>query len=311
MKVFMTGATGYIGSAVAEKLRDAGHQVAGLARSDASAGALQARGIEVVHGDLSDTRALTDAAHAADGIIHTAFSFEGGDFFSGIAAEEAAIRALITGAAGTDKPLIMTSGTGMLGDTGERIFDEDTPVTLPTEQAAEENPAMKAIRGRLQTEALVLGAAGVHGIVLRPPSIYGRSDGSSLLAWLKAAAPPLGAVPYAAGTAGHLWTFVHVDDLADLYVLALEKASKGELFHAGAESGVRTKALAEAMSVGLRLEGKTVELEMPELGEAPGSPFRAGYWAMNSQSSGKKARRLLGWEPQHVDLLTELVQRPR
>ncbi len=310
MKVFMTGATGYIGSAVAEKLQEAGHQVVGLARSDASAEALQARGIEVVRGDLSDTRVLTDAARAADGVIHTALSFEGGDFFSGIAAEEAAVRALIAGAAGTDKPLIMTSGTGMLGDTGERIFDEDTPVTLPTEQAAAENPAMKAVRERLQTEALVLGAAGVHGIVLRPPSIYGRSDGSSLLAWLKAAAPPLGAVPYAAGTAGHLWSFVHVDDLADLYVLALE-ADRGELFHAGAESGVRTKALAEAMSSALGLGGKTVELDMPALGEALGSPFRAGYWALNSQSSGEKAQRLLGWKPQHVDLLTEIRQRPR
>jgi len=309
MKVFMTGATGYIGSVVAEKFQEAGHQVVGLARSDASAEALGAHGIEVVRGDLSDTRVLTDAARAADGVIHTAFSFEGGDFFSGIAAEEAAVRALIAGAAGTDKPLIMTSGTGMLGDTGERIFDEDTPVTLPTEQAAAENPAMKAVRGRLQTEALVLGAAGVHGIVLRPPSIYGRSDGSSLLAWLKAAAPPLGAVPYAAGTAGHLWSFVHVDDLADLYVLALE-ADRGELFHAGAESGVRTKALAEAMSIALGLGGKTVELDISELGQALGAPPRAGYWAMNSQSSGEKARRLLGWKPQHVDLLTEITQRP-
>lgn len=310
MNIFVTGATGYIGGVVAEKLQEAGHQVTGLARSDASAEVLQARGIEVVRGGLSDTQVLAEAAHAADGIIHTAFSFEGGDFYAGVAAEETAVRAFMAGVEGTDKPLIVTSGTGILGDTGERVFDEDTPIALPTEQAATENPGMKAVRGRLQTEAVVLGAAGVHGIVIRPPSVYGRSDGGSLLSWLKAAAPPLGAVPYAAGTADHLWSFVHIDDLADLYVLALE-ANRGELFHAGAESGVRTKALAEAMSIALGLGGKTVELDMPELGEALEAPPRAGYWAMNSQSSGEKARRLLGWNPQHVDLLTELMQRPR
>ncbi len=116
----------------------------------------------------------------------------------------------------------------------------------------------------------------------------------------------LGAVPYAVGTADHKWSFVHVDDLADLFVLALEKAGAGQLFHAAAESGLETKEIAEALSLGVGLDGKTVELTLSELGKALGFLPLAEYWAINSQSSGIKARKHLGWTPKHMDLLAEL-----
>lgn len=309
MNVFLTGATGYIGSVVAEKLQTAGHHVIGLARSAASSKALEARGIEPVRGDLDVTQSLVEAARAADGVIHAAFKFEGGDFVTSVAAEVSAVRALIGAMQGTNRPLVVTSGTAILGDTGERVFDEETPIITPARDVGTEDPGLKALRVRIEMEKDVLRSTGVRGIVLRPPNVYGRSDGRSVLTMLKAAGRSLGAVPYAAGTADNRWSFVHVDDLADLYVLALGKAKAGELFHAGAEAGLRTKAIAEAVSQSIGLGGKTVELTIPELGQAFGVPPLAGYWATNSQSSSEKARRVLGWKPQHVHTLEEIAQR--
>ena len=308
MNVFLTGATGYIGSVVAEKLQQAGHRVTGLARSAASAAALTALGIETVRGDLSSLQVLTDAARAADGVVHAAFQQEGHDFTAAVAAEQLAVRALLAGLAGSGKPLLFTSGTGVLGDTGTTVFDEQTPIAA--RNASTGSPDQLAIRARLHTEDEVLAAAGVRGLVLRPPNVYGRSDGRAVLALLRVAGRSLGAVPYATGTADHQWSFVHVDDLADLYVLAVAKGTAGQLYHAGAESGLRTKSIAEAVSHGLGLGGKTIELGLSALGEAFQVPPMAHYWAMNSQSSREKAQRMLGWQPQHIQLLTDIAQRP-
>jgi nucleoside-diphosphate-sugar epimerase len=303
MKVFLTGATGYIGSVIAEKLLQAGHQVVGLARSDASARALERQGIEPLRGDLNDTQTLTDAARATEGVIHTAFDLGSHDFAAANAGETRAVEALIAGLQGSGRPLVYTSGTGVLGDTGETVYDEQTPI------AASELPAVKALQMRLDTEKTVLSAPGLRGVVLRPPNVYGRGDGRAVLWMVRAAAQKLGAVPYGIGAEDHLWAFVHVDDLADLFVLAVEKAPGGELFHAGAQRGLRTGDIATALSRGMGLGGKTIALKRPELAEALGSPAMADYWSSNSQSSGEKARRVLGWKPQHLDLLGE-VGRP-
>jgi nucleoside-diphosphate-sugar epimerase len=311
MNVFVLGATGFIGSVVAETLQHAGHRVVGLARSAASAAALEARGIQPVRGSLESSEVLTEAARAADAVVQAAFMQEGHDFVASVAVERTAIRVLRRALDGTGKALLVTSGTAVLGDTGARVFDEDTPIVLPesnTSQGARDVVA-RALGERLVMEKEVLGAGGVRGIVLRPPNVYGRSDGQSVLAMLRRAGRALGAVPYARGTADHRWSFVHVDDLAQLYLLALEGARGGELFHAGAESGLRTRAIAEATSHQLGLGGRTVELELPALGEALGAPPMAHYWASNSQSSSEKARRVLGWRPEHVRMLEELVRR--
>lgn len=314
MHVFLTGGTGFVGSVVAEKLQQAGHHVVALARSDASAETLRARGLAVVRGTLDDVQGLADAARAADAVVHTAFDLGAGDFGAAVATEVQAVQALIGAVRGTDKPLLVTSGTAILGDTGDRVFDEETPIPAPPggePGAADAGPAdggMGGIRARIGVEQDVLTAAGVRGIVLRPPNVYGRSDGKSVLTMLRFAGQKLGAVPYAAGTGDHRWSFVHVDDLADLYVLALEHAGPGELFHAGAEAGLRTRAIAEALSRGLGLGGQTVELSIPELGQALGFPPLAAYWATNSQSSGDKARRVLGWRPKHVRMLQEIAR---
>jgi nucleoside-diphosphate-sugar epimerase len=311
MNVFVLGATGFIGSVVAETLQRAGHRVVGLARSAASASALEARGIQPVRGSLESTRVLADAARAADAVVQAAFAQEGHDFVTSVAVERTAVRALLRALEGSGKALVVTSGTAVLGDTGHRVFDEDTPIVHPPLDAAPDagKGALRALGERLAMEQEVLGASGVRGIVLRPPNVYGRSEGQSLLAMLRRAGRALGAVPYATGTADHRWSFVQVEDLARLYLLALEGAQGGELFHAGAERGLRTRALAEAVSQGLGLGGRTVELELPALGEALGVPPLAHYWASNSQSSGEKARRVLGWRPEHTRMLEEIAQR--
>ncbi len=311
MKVFLTGATGFIGSVVAEKLQQAGHHVLGLARSTAAAETLATRGMEPVRGDLNDLQCLTTQAQTADGVIHAAFSHEGPDFGHAVEVEQRAVAALLKGLAGSNKPLILTSGTAVLGDTGTRVFDEQTPLAVRATEASvgAEAPGLRALRGRLAVEDIVLQAAGVRGIVLRPPNVYGRSDGQAVLSLLRGASEVLGAVPYATGTADHRWSFVHVDDLADLYVLALEKSPAGALYHAGAESGLRTQAIAEALSHAIGLGGRTVALDLPALGEALRMPAMADYWASNSQSSSEKARQVLGWHPWHEQMLTELAHR--
>lgn len=309
MKVFLTGATGYVGSVVAEKLQKAGHQVIGLARSDTAAATLESKGIAIVRGDLDSAASFVVAAHAADGVIHTAFKLDGGNFAAGVSTDVNVVRALLGSVEGTDKPLVITSGTAILGDTGDIVFDEETPITsqAPSDLTATGDQGMGALLQRIEIEHDVLSANSVRGIILRPPNVYGRSDERSLLNTLRMAGQSLGAVPYAVGTADHKWSYVHVDDLADLYILALKQAKAGELFHAGAEVGLKTKAIAQALSRGIGLGGKTVELAIPELGKVLGFPSVADYWARNSQSSGEKARRLLGWKPQHVQMLTEIA----
>jgi nucleoside-diphosphate-sugar epimerase len=298
MKIFMTGATGYIGSVVTEKLMAAGHEVVGLARSETTAETLRGRGIEPVLGDLEDVRVLTEAAREADGVIQNAFDFAA-DFPTASAEEARAVDALIAGLRGSGKPLVFTSGTGGLGDTGQVVFDEDTPAPET------DSPVLRALQVRFDTEQTVTTASDVRGTVLRPPNVYGRDGGHTVLWLIGAAGRGLGAVPYAKGSADKLWSLVHVDDLADLFVLALEKSPGGELFHAAAQAGIRTRHLATAISVHEGLGGRTIALDETELAEALDSAPLAEYWSTNSQMTGEKARRLLGWDPQHLDVLSE------
>jgi nucleoside-diphosphate-sugar epimerase len=230
---------------VAQKLQGAGHEVLGLARSAQAAKTLEDRCITPIRGDLEDLSSLTAAARAADGVIQAAFKLNA-DINASVTAERRAVAALIDALRGTSKPLLFTSGTAVLSDTGSLIYEENTYITP------------HPFRERLDTEALVLETEDIHGIVLRPPNVYGRGDGHGVLSILRHAGRKSGAVPYAVGSGDHLWSFVHIDDLAELFVLAFMKSTRGERFHAGAQVGLRTQSIAEAASYGIGLSGATV-----------------------------------------------------
>lgn len=310
MKLFLTGATGYIGSVIAEKLLQNGHQVTGLARSEESAAILLSKNIAVVYGDLDDLELLTKTTAEFDGVIHAGFKQNENGFSAAMAAERKTVHALIQGLGSSGKPFIYTGGTGMLGDTETIVFDEQTPDRFREGKAATgDNSEMeRAGIERMKTEKDVLFAKDIRGIVLRPPNVYGRSNGHALISFLTTASKKAGAVPYADFSSEHLWSFVHVDDLADLYVLALEKSSAAELYYAGAQSGIKTKALAIALSLGIGNGGVTKETSMAELIDIIGNPFISEFWTWNNQSSADKAKRLLGWKPNHTDMLNEITK---
>jgi nucleoside-diphosphate-sugar epimerase len=310
MKIFLTGATGYIGSAVTDKLLEKGHQVVGLARSSEAANELQIKGTDVVLGDLDDAALLSDIAGKVDGVIHAGFKQSENGFLASMINERRTVAALLDGIKNTGKPLVYTSGTGMLGDTGTIVYDEKVPSRfVKGRHTVDDNGEVgQAAAERMKTESDVLVAKGVRGIVLRSPNVYGRSNGQALITHIIKASKKISAVPYANFSRNHLWSFVHVDDLADLYVLALEKSGPGELFYAGAENGLKTKHLAEALSIGLGYKGKTAEFDIDELTRLFEQPFMADFWTWNNQSSAAKAERILGWKPKHINMLKEIEE---
>src|ERR1043165_2646946 len=218
MKVFITGATGYIGGSVATRLIARGDQVIGLARSPEAAEALRRRGIEPVAGDLTAYTPVVEAARRADAVINAANSDN-----------PFVVHALLDGLKGSGKALIQTSGSSVVGtyDNGEpseRILDEDTPFTPEAEKA-----------GRVAIDHSVLGAKGIRGVVIRPTLIYGRGIG---VAATSIQLPKLIELAKKQGVPGHVgpglnvWSNVHIADVVDLFLLALDKAEAGSLFYA-------------------------------------------------------------------------------
>src|SRR6185295_15451825 len=210
MKVFLTGATGYIGMAVAERLRAAGHQLAGLARSDEAAAKLEAAGVTPVRGDFTNPAAVASGARAADAVISMATTYDP-------TVDAPAVDAILDALAGSNKPFIYTSGIWVNGDTGGIVVDETTPPE-PVE--------LVAWRKAVEDRVLQAAKRGVRSVVIRPAIVYGRGGG--IPAGFVESAQKDGAARYV-GTGENRWPFVHVDDLAELYLLALEKAPPGTL----------------------------------------------------------------------------------
>ena len=285
MKVFLTGATGYIGSAVAEQLRASGHELSALARSDGSVAKLSAAGITAVRGDFSDPRSVGSAARAADGVISLATTYDP-------TIDGPAIDAMLDALAGSDKPLIYTSGIWSHGDTGGKVVDETSPP----------KPA-QLVRWRQGVEERVLQGAsrGVRSVVIRPAIVYGRGGG--IPAGFVESAQKDGAARYV-GTGENRWPFVHVDDLADLYALALEKAPPGTLLLAVSGPSYRTKDVAAAASRAAGAAGKTVGWPLEEARGKLG-PY-ADALVFDQQATGRRAEELLGWRPHRPDVLEDI-----
>jgi nucleoside-diphosphate-sugar epimerase len=290
MRVFVTGASGHIGSAVVPELLQAGHQVVGLARSDASAARLTAAGAEVHRGDLADPDGLAAAAAAADGVIHLAFIHEwlrSGAFMDAVAADFAAIQAM--GAALAGKPFVATSGTLMLamGGIADRRGTEDDVIAG--------GPRVDA-----ENHVIALADADVRSSVVRlPPIVHSTLDHHGFAPTLIALARDAGVAGYV-GDGSNRWPSVHTLDAARLYRLALESAPPGARLHAVAEEGVPFRDIAGA--IGRRL-GVPVE---PRPAEHFG--FLAGFAGLDGPVTSVATRELLGWEPAYPGLLEDLAE---
>jgi nucleoside-diphosphate-sugar epimerase len=271
---------------VAEALSNAGYAVVGLARSDDQARTLAAKGLGAHRGDLRDPASLAEGARNADAVIHTALAAAADTGQVDRAAVEAIVRALSQ----FNRPFIYTSGCWVVGDTGDKVADEDTPLA-PTPLVA----------WRPANEQLVLAAHhGVQGIVLRPAIVYGRGGG--LVQSFVQSAREHGAARVI-GNGENRWTFVHLDDLAALYVLAL-RAAAGTLLFAAHGAAIRVRDVAEAASRAAGADGKVETVPIEEARKTMG-PF-ADALALDQQISGERAQRVLGWRPQAPTVLEEL-----
>jgi len=302
MRVFVTGASGWIGSAVVPELIGAGHQVVGLARSDASAAALAAAGAEVHRGTLDDLDGLRSAAAASDGVIHLAFKHDiafSGDFQGAADADRRAIETFGEALVGSDRPFAIASGT--LGLTPERVATERDGLG-PDPAAA---PLIGGAATRLANAQMTLSLAsrGVRSSVVRlSPTVHGDGD-HGFVATLVGIARAKGVSGYI-GDGSNRWPAVHRLDAARLFRLALEKAPAGSVLHAVADEGVPIRAIAEV--IGRHLDLPVVAISPADAGEH--FAWLAGFLAADSPASSTLTRELLGWQPTHPGLIDDLGQ---
>jgi nucleoside-diphosphate-sugar epimerase len=300
MRIFVTGASGWIGSAVVPELIGAGHEVIGLARSDDSAVALTTAGAEVHRGSLDDMDGLRRAADASDGVIHLAFKHElafSGDFLGAATADRNAVEAFGEALAGSDRPLVIASGT--LGVAPGRVATE-----LDGHGDGESLAAYGAgpLARRATAEfVLSLAANGVRSSVMRlPPTNHGDGD-NGFMATLVAIARDKGVSAYI-GDGSNRWPAVHRLDSARLFRLALEGAPAGSTLHAVADQGVPIRDIAEV--IGRHLAVPVVSIAPEEAGEH--FTWLSNFLAVDSPASSTLTRELLGWRPENLGLIEDL-----
>ncbi|GAB3573620.1 SDR family oxidoreductase [Amycolatopsis endophytica] len=293
MRVFVTGASGHVGSALVPELLAAGHEVVGLARSDASAAKLTTAGAGVRRGDLRDLDVLREAAAESDGVVHLAFDHEAmvaGDLASAGDTDLAVVRAFGDALDGTGKPLVVTSGTGIL-------------VALGLDRTATEEDVVPG-GYRIDSENEVIGFAdrGIRSSVVRlPPSVHGPADKHGFVPTLIASARKAGRSGYL-GDGANRWPAVHTVDAARLYRLALEKAPAGSRLHAVGDEGVPLREIAEVIGRHLDVPVQSV----PQEQAAAHFGFLVRFAGMDNPASGVRTQQLLDWKPERPGLLADL-----
>jgi nucleoside-diphosphate-sugar epimerase len=295
MRVFVTGATGHIGSAVVPELLEAGHKVIGLARSDESAGLLTAAGAEALRSDLDDLGALRDAAAASDGVIHLAFKHEAmrsGDFAGAVTADFRALEALGEALAGTGKPLVSSSGTLMLSLAG-------LGRTATEADAVPGGPRVDA-----ENAVIALAQRGVRSSVVRlPPTVHSSLDHHGFIPVLIGIARDRGVAGYV-GDGSNRWPAGHTLDVGRLYRLALEQAPAGSRLHAVGDEGIPFREIAGAIGRHLSVPAASIP---PEEADAHFG-FLGGFAALDNPTSSVLTQELLDWHPVHPGLLADLDQ---
>ncbi len=291
MRVLVIGATGYIGSAVSEELRNAGHMVTGLARSAAAQEALKARGDLAAEGSLENTEALKEAARGADAVVHAASPFGMAD---AAATEANAVSAILSALKGSNKPFLYTSGVWVFGDTRGRMVGEMGPLRPP---------ALVAWRPAVEQQVLGGKEIGVAAMVFRPGMVFGRRGG--VLAGFFKQGRQDGVVRYV-GTGENHWSAVHADDLAQLYRRALEEPAPGELFIACGGMPQQVKQIALAVAAACGIEGKAESVPLEAARERMG-PI-ADCLAMDSRAGSTKPARFFGWSVRRPSIFDEIFR---
>jgi nucleoside-diphosphate-sugar epimerase len=289
MRIFLTGATGFIGSAIVPELINASHQVLGLTRSDAGAQSLAAAGAEVHRGTLEDLESLRSGAAQSDGVIHCAFDHDFRNFVANCEKDKRAIGALGAALAGSDRPLVITSGTGM----GNIVHGQ--PATEDAFHADNPHP-----RKASELAGASLLEAGVNLSVVRLPQVHDTVK-QGLITQAVAIAREKGVSAYV-GDGLNRWPAAHVLDVARLYRLALEKREAGARYHAVAEEGIACREIAEVLGRGLKVP---VVAMSPE--QAAGHfGWLAPFAGMDIPASSAQTRARLGWHPTGPGLIADL-----
>ena len=290
MRVFVTGASGWIGSAAVPELLAAGHSVVGLARSDSAAAAVAALGAEVRRGDLDDVEALRAGAAGSDGVVHLGFKHDFSDMAGAGRTEHAAIEAMCGALAGSDRPFLFASGVASLA-----------PGRVATEQDAPPAGGPDAPRGGAEALAREHAGRGVRTVALRfAPTVHGEGD-PGFVARIAQVARERG-TSATIGDGGNRWPAVHVRDVARLVALALEKAPAGSAVHAVAEEGVPTREIAAAL-------GRRLELPVTSVAPADAAAhfgWIGGFFGADMPVSSARTRELLGWTPTGPGLIADI-----
>jgi nucleoside-diphosphate-sugar epimerase len=289
MRVFLTGATGFIGSRIVPELRAAGHHVLGLTRSDAGAAALAAQGGEVHRGTLEDLDTLRAGADAADAVIHTAFDHDFSNFVANCEKDGRVIEAMGSVLKGSNRPLLITSGTGMGNAVAGQPADEDV--------FAREHPNPRMISE--QTGQALLDA-GVDVRVIRLPQVH-DTEKQGLITPYVANAREKGFAAYV-GEGANRWPAAHVLDVAKLYVLALDRGERGLRYNAVAEEGIAARAIAEVVGQGMGIPVRSLTPE--EAG--PHFGWLNIFMGLDMLASSAKTRARLGWAPTGPGLIEDL-----
>ena len=294
MRVFVTGAAGWVGRHVVKELQSHGHQVLGLARSDANIATLTALGAEVHRGSLEDLDSLKQAAAQCDGVIHCGFVHDFSRFQEVCAIDRAAIDAIGEALEGSNKPAVFTFGT--LGTV-------PTPGRAGTEEDPGQTAGMAGMRAGNEQAVMAWAGKGVRATLVRlPPTVHGTGD-AGFVPMLIGLARKNGMSIYVDDGQSR-WPAVHVLDAARVYRLALEKGQAGARYHAVAEEGVHTKDIAEAIGRGLQ-----VPVESKSSAEAPAFlQFLGHFFALDGPSSSRLTQERLGWKPTEVGLVEDIKQ---